>query len=216
VNRNEAAALLSAVAALWPHSNLGPDPEVTVSLWAELLSAVDLAEATEAVKELAVSGREHAPPPGVVLRTAVERAEDVPAWGEAWEEIVRLLRRRGTYWGPGGTPGAPPEDVFSHPAIARFAIPAWRELALAPGPGAPGFGTHYAQTRDAYNAIRGRRVYDRGLAVIGAPRRRALGRLDPDAALGGRFSGHGERADSPVALEPGPRPARAGRATPRP
>lgn len=157
----------------WPHSNLGANLSDTIDHWHSVLSGIDNDTAQCALLELVVSGREHAPSAGAVARQAADRETDVPDWDEAWRECAHLLKR----WSP-AYPGreVPPAEAFSHPAVAAFAIPAWRELALGPAPGTRDHGTFYAQQREAYKAISARASRGAALQLVGAPRRRELER----------------------------------------
>jgi hypothetical protein len=162
VTREEVVRLLLAVRMVWPHSSLGEDPNQVINLWFSFFETVPLREAEEAVKEMAVS-RDHAPGPGILLRSVMERANDAPDWDVAWEELRRLIRSRGSWSKPR------PED-FSHLALAAFALPAWEELCRGPAEGTSGFGTHYAQQREAYGALRNRATRDLALLAVSAPR----------------------------------------------
>lgn len=174
----ETAMVLEGVRVLWPHSKLGDNPELVLRTWQRLLRDIDYGEVEAAISELAASGREQAPLPGIVLKTVGERRIDSPDWDEAWLCIDRLIRRYGYM-------RVPPTEAFSHPLVAAFARPAWRELCTGPAPGTDDHGTHYAQQRDAYRALRARQQRDTGLDHIGAPRRRATARkLDFAAAIG--------------------------------
>lgn len=160
--------LVAGVQALWPHIALADD---TPGVWHSLLEPFELADAEQAVRELAVQGREFPPPVGVLVKALADRATDIPEWDEAWAEIHRLIRRYGSY-------ELPPEDAFSHPVIAAFARPAWQELCMGPAPGTDGHPTHEAQQREAYKAMRARASRDTALTAVAAPRRSTLRRLD--------------------------------------
>ena len=163
--------MLAVVRMMWPHSNLGDDAVAIVGLWHSLLERFDAGDVEAAVRELAASGREHAPPVGLVVKTLAERATDAPEWDETWSEVHRLIARFGSY-------RVPPEDEFSHPIVAAFARPAWRELCMAPAPGTGGHGTHEAQQREAYKAMRARLGRDGALVALGAPRPGSRRRLE--------------------------------------
>jgi hypothetical protein len=164
----ETAQVLAIVRMLWPHSNLG-EPRETLKLWHSFLHGFPAGDVEAAVRELAATGREHAPLVGVVVKTVTERVTDLPDWDEAWADIDRLIRSHGSYRIPA------PGD-FEHPLIAAFAIPAWTELCTGPAPGTNGHGTHYAQQRDAYRAMRGRLERGAALDAVAASRRRPLPR----------------------------------------
>jgi hypothetical protein len=153
----------------WPHSNLGPDARTIVAYWHSILHDFGANEIEETVKELIMSGRQHAPSAGDVAKLAVERRSLAPDWDEVWQEIDRLRWRYHPAF-PGRE--VPPPERFSHPLIADFALPAWRELCLAPAPGTKDYGTFHAQTRDAYKALAARSQRSVALHAVGAPRRR--------------------------------------------
>jgi hypothetical protein len=183
VSADETVDLISAVRLLWPHSFLGGDDREVVLTWHGMLRDADAAEALAAVQELAAEGRDHAPPVGVVVKRVAERRSGLPEWDQAWEEMDTVIRRIGSSrpWRL--------ED-FSHPAIAAFAVPAQKELCLGPAPGTSGFGTHYAQQREAYKALAGRTERDARNALVGVRREPLEGgglrRLDFSSAVPSR------------------------------
>lgn len=177
----EVSNVLAMVRMLWPHSNLGDDPKAVAAVWHSMLVKTEAADVEATVRELAQTGREHAPPVGVIVSRLAERQTDAPDWDEAWEEIDRLKWR---FHPAFPDRSVPPADRFSHPLIAAFAIPAWRELCLGPAPGTGDFGTFYAQQREAYRAMRARSERSVGLGVVGAPRLRGdLRPVDPSRHL---------------------------------
>lgn len=176
----EAAAIVTAVRLLWPHSNLGEDERGVVAMWAKMLEGVDYASADAALMELAV-GREHAPPVGVVVERAVDRALNLPGWDEVWPELERLAL--GSVM-PDGRKRIPAPGEFSHPFVAGFARERWRMLCPLPG-ASDDIATLRAQLRDAYRAAAGRHARDAALAALGAERRPVL----PSAVVGALASG---------------------------
>jgi hypothetical protein len=170
----EACRLVAVVQAIWPHQRLATE---TPKVWHPLLEGFTLADAEASVRELAAEGREWPPPVGVIVKTLADRATEIPEWDEVWHEVHGLIRRYGSY-------RLPPEEAFSHPVVAAFARPAWQELCAAPAAGTNGHGTHKAQQREAFKALRARAQRDTGLAAIGAPRRAGLRRLQGGARLG--------------------------------
>lgn len=75
---SETSLVLEVVRLFWPHSNLGDDPRRVLVVWSELLAPFERRTVEVAVRQLAESGREHAPPPGVVV-AAVRQREALPA-----------------------------------------------------------------------------------------------------------------------------------------
>jgi len=170
VTRQDVAAMLMVVRREWPHSNVAAEGiEATVEHWLSVLSATDATAARAALLEMVASEREHAPRPGLIVQAAAARAVDVPDFDEAWEEIGRLMMRHNPAF-PGRE--QPPAAAFSHPAVAAFALPAWRELYRGPAPGTNGYGTHYAQQREAWRAMAARSVRAEANWAVGAPRKR--------------------------------------------
>lgn len=180
MTRGEVVQTMAVVRQSWPHSDIDRgDPAAALELWFAVLRGVEFMEAEAAIYELLASGREHAPPVGVIVKTVARRRDASPDWDEAWAEAQRMIRRRGMY-------DPPAADDFSHPMIGAFAVRAWSELCLGPAEGTNGFGTHYAQQREAYAAMRGRAQRDASLGLVGAPRRRGeLKRLDMTAITEG-------------------------------
>lgn len=172
MTREQTGQVLAIVRMVWPHSNLGGDAGQVVGLWHSFLESFAMDDIEGAVRELAASGREHAPPVGVVAQTAAARASDLPEWDQAWAEVDRLIRRF-------GYANVPPDEAFSHRLIAMWARPAWKELCSGPAPGTNGHGTHHAQQREAFKAMRARVTRDVGLAALNAPRTSTLKRLPP-------------------------------------
>jgi hypothetical protein len=181
MTRADTSRTIAIVRMEWPHSNLGPDAQQVVAYWHSILHDFDTAEVEAAVKELIVSGLKFAPTAGDVAKLTVERRSPHPDWDQAWGEIDRLRWR----YHP-GFPGreTPPPERFSHPLIAAFALPAWKELCLGPAPGTKDFGTFYAQQREAWKALAARSERGVALAAVGASRRRGeLERPDWSRAL---------------------------------
>lgn len=182
MTREETAAVVGVVRMLWPHSNLGGSPNEVIGIWQSFLESYGSKEVEEAVRQLAADGREFAPPVGLVVKTIAERTLSMPEWDEAWTEIDRLKK----YWNP-AFPGreTPPLERFSHPAIAAFALPTWREICRGPAPGTDGYGTFYAQLREAWKARAARDERGVALAAVGAQHRPGLQRPDYLKALPG-------------------------------
>jgi hypothetical protein len=180
VTLEDTKRILAVVRMLWPHSNLGHPGEAT-RVWHMMLERLDTADVEAAVKALATAGREHAPPVGVIVQAVCEHVTDAPDWDTAWRDIDRLIRRHGSY-------RVPAADAFCHPLVAAFAVPAWKELCAGPAPGTREHGTHYAQQREAYRAMRARAQRGVALEAVGAGRSRrvprGLGDVLADAAPG--------------------------------
>lgn len=186
MTKGEVATVLGTVRMAWPHSKLSAGNETAAQLvdfWHSMLEPYPAALVEEALREMVAGGREHAPLIGSIVAVVSERVVDAPEWDQAWAEVVGLVHRFGSY-------RVPPVEAFSHEAVAAFAIPAWTELCMGPAPGTNGYGTHVAQQREAYKALRARATRDVGLHVLGAPRARSgeLRRLSPAELLPGAGS----------------------------
>lgn len=171
MTREQTATVLAVVRLLWPHSNLGGDPQEVVGIWHSMLATADHRAVEAAVRELAAAGREHAPPVGVIVRTLAEREQNLPDWDEVEAEVRRAVR---SYRPPRGADpyGVPPAEHWSHPAIAQFMDAAWDEWRFS----LEGDRTFLAQQREAYKALRARAERTGSLALVGAPRRQQLRR----------------------------------------
>lgn len=178
MTRDETGTVLAVVRLLWPHSNMGGNPSEVVGIWHRMLGECDTADVEDAVRELAASGREHAPLVGVVLKAIADREADAPDWDEVEAEVLRVIacyrppRDEDPY-------SAPPVGYWSHPAIAQFMAGAWDEWRMS----TEGDRTFRAQQREAYKALRVRAERAGSLALAGAPRRRSLEKPDYAAAL---------------------------------
>jgi hypothetical protein len=174
MTREQTAGVVAMIRVLWPHSQLGGDPAAVLGVWHAMLGDLDVNDAEAAVRELAAQGREHAPPAGVVVKTAAERATEAPEWDEARAEILTAVRRyRPSRDEAMRDPYAPPPDSYwSSPLLAQFMDGAWNEWRAA----AEGDGTFNAQHREAWKALAARAGRRAALSVVGAPRRRDLER----------------------------------------
>jgi hypothetical protein len=151
------------VSAMWPHSRL---PKATIAHWYDLLGDQEADTVLAAVKEFAVEGREFPPTAGMILARLADGADRPPDWDEALVEILRMVRRHGSY--------RPPEvGEWSHPVLARFMEPCWKEWCMS----AEGDTTFLAQQRNAYQATRDRAQRHRNLTLVGAPALPALKRV---------------------------------------
>lgn len=161
MTRTEARKLLSTIVAIWPRVE---QPDNAPAVWQVVFDAVPYEAADAALKEWIAEGHAWPPSASELLAKVTERETDVPDFEEAWRETLKLIPRVHSH-------ETPIPDQFSHPVIAAWAIPAWKELRMGPAEGVNGFGTHYAQQREAYRAIAGRLKRGVSLALVGAPRR---------------------------------------------
>lgn len=124
---------MAIVRTLWPHSVLGPDPEVALATWEAMLADATAAEVSDALHKLAADGREHAPPVGVIAHAvAVARQSVAPGFDDFGEIKMRTLGRAMAHdlYRPNGR--FSPEDTALavaimqahgvHEAVLRFVV----------------------------------------------------------------------------------------------
>lgn len=154
MTHSEMIDLATEVMAMWPHQRL---PKATIAHWYDLLGDQDAADVRSVVKSFAAQGREFPPTAGMVLARLAEGTDPVPEWDQAVHEILRLVRRHGSY-------RPPTADEWSHPVLARFMEPSWQEWCMS----RDGDTTFLAQQRNAYQALRERDQRVRTFELVGA------------------------------------------------
>ena len=129
MKKSEIVKLILATGTMWPHWKAPEQPDtldLAVGTWHVVLEDIPEGLAFAALHSLAASGREFAPPVGVIRQTAVQlsiraRGEECPGIDQAWTEVQTQIRRFGYQH--------PPD--WSHDAIERaVAAFGWRELCL--------------------------------------------------------------------------------------
>jgi hypothetical protein len=91
----EIGQVLAAVKLSWPHSSLGDDLELAIATWHRVLGGYRLGEIFATVDRLAISGRDHAPAPGVVVNAIErERQGEPPSFEDAYDAMWRALPQR--------------------------------------------------------------------------------------------------------------------------
>lgn len=186
---SEVTKLVAVVNLLWPHSRIGDDLQGTVAVWQEMLGDQSYSDAEKAIQGIAASGRNQAPPVGVVLATIIDRSTRLPDWDQVETEVLRMIRsyrpkRDRAMRDPYAQPL--PED-WSHPVIAEYMTSdKWREWRE----GKPGDRTLVAQLRESYKATAERHIRNARNAAIGIPhpvpeipRGGGLIRMDPTRHL---------------------------------
>jgi len=135
----------AAIAVLWPHFDA---PPATFALGQRLLGPMDARAVAAAIEQLALEGREFAPPLGLVARRAHElvrevHGERVPDAAQALHEVYDRIARVGFY-------GIP---TWSHPAIgaAVEAMGGWPSTCRDDNPEA--YRAHFLRV---YDTVRGR------------------------------------------------------------
>jgi hypothetical protein len=182
VDSVEALAALGEMASTREHA---PNPAQVVAAIAERSGA--LPGWDEVQDEILRAIRFYRPPmEWYCIRCGADVVLVDDAWGHAMapeEEHVpeRRAKRSDPY-------AAPPEEYWSHPAIARFMEHSWDEWRMAPEPAAPGmkgqWGTFNAQQRDAWVALASREQRRAAGELLGVQQKRiesvgVLKRLDP-------------------------------------
>ena len=136
----QVTALLGVIAAAHPDRFEITDERIDV--YADLLADLDITDLKAATRQhLATSPH---PPTIADLRRGCAQvsAPAMPAWGEAWRELLDQIGRVGSY----GTPSWSSPVVAE--AVRRFGP--WRELCAME---IDDTATHRAQFRDMYNAV---------------------------------------------------------------
>jgi hypothetical protein len=136
----QVTALLGVIAAAHPDRFEITDERIDV--YADLLADLDITDLKAATRQhLATSPH---PPTIADLRRGCAQvsAPAMPAWGEAWRELLDQIGRVGSYAAPS----------WSHPVIAEAVrqFGPWREVCAMEIDQTP---TNRAQFRDVYNAV---------------------------------------------------------------
>ena len=91
MTREEVADLLEVADKLWSHSNLVTgDLEQTIKTWHAVLEPLPASVVQDALVDMARTGREHAPGPGVVFATARLRSGPAPL---SFDDMQKWLSR---------------------------------------------------------------------------------------------------------------------------
>jgi hypothetical protein len=140
VTREELDQCFATLVAAWPHFD--PNPQ-TFELAERLLMPLPFAVVGAAIAEFALTGREFAPPIGLLARRSHElaaeaRGDHLPDADEALTEVYEQLARVGIYRTP----------TWSHPAIAATiaAFGGWEQVCLNDNPEA--FRAHFMRLYD--------------------------------------------------------------------
>jgi len=126
MKKTEVLKLVTVTKTLWPNwkaSESADELALVVDTWHAIIDDVPADLALAAIHALSASGREFAPPVGVVRQKALALVDDTPDVDLAWGEVRRSAQYRGYAAGP---------PDWSHPAIAA-AVDAigWRDLCLS-------------------------------------------------------------------------------------
>jgi hypothetical protein len=168
VNEREYAVVTARVAQFWPHSAW---PVATCHGAESLLLDLPARVVVAAVEQLAVEGREFAPPPGLVRqRACVLLADPMPDADRALAEVNAAVRNPGAYGHP----------VWSHPAVGATvdAMGGWQAVCASENPDA--FRAHFLKI---YGTVA---VRETARVAMPDSVRQVMGELDlrADRALG--------------------------------
>ena len=166
MTREEFTNVQQLQVALWPHSRQQPSGEhmeVVYELWRWLTYA----EAVEALKALAADGREHAPPPGVVVAKASERRDGgTVEFDQVWEVFERANRLGAFHEVPHPDARARLEADTS-PEVLAFVQRHYRDYAMSGGSDGDPVGVVRKQLRDLWEQRKGRRESEAAHGLIG-------------------------------------------------
>jgi hypothetical protein len=129
VNHQETAQLIAVVIHLWPTVPWRNDePGPLAVTWQVVLADVTLTEAQAVVVDVARTGAQFPPTPGVIAKTVLDgrdraRGTMVPDADQAWAEVQAGISSHGFVNGP---------PAWSHPAVEGcVAAITWRELCMS-------------------------------------------------------------------------------------
>lgn len=143
MNRREwAAEVMPRITANWPRH---PLPDLSAAKFFRDLEHLDVTTVVAAVEALHAAGREFPPTSAHILGEIADQTEDAPAFPEAWQMILRAIRRVGSR-----NPQGVIDALAAQPAVAELAS---RLDIRALGMADEGDTTWYAQARENYNAV---------------------------------------------------------------
>ena len=128
MKKSEVLKLVTVTKTLWPSWKGGDSPEelsLVVDAWQAILDDIPPDLALAAVRSLATSGREFAPPVGVIRQKALQLVSAAtggvaPDVDEAWAEVRLAASSRGYMAG---------QPEWSHPAVgAAVRSIGWKDL----------------------------------------------------------------------------------------
>ena len=128
MKKTEVLKLVTVTKTLWPNwkgADTADELALAVDTWQAILDDIPTDLALAAVRSLATSGREFAPPVGVIRQKAVQLVSaatggNAPDVDEAWAEVRHATSSRGYMAG---------QPDWSHPAIAAAVHSiGWKDL----------------------------------------------------------------------------------------
>jgi hypothetical protein len=164
MKRSEWLELVELIGNLWPGHAYPPG---TVAAGWEMVQGLDAGEVRAAVMRESATKREFPPPVGALRADVAELADDAPAWGAVWNEIMVRIVEVGYYADLTEDGNLVREGVlttWTHPLIGGLVkMVGWKELCTAP---LSELRTFEAQCRNKYEAIARRRLEDAGYAGL--------------------------------------------------
>lgn len=143
MNGEEATAFLLGITGNWPHAKM---PSETLDLWQTVLGTLDYDEAVATLWE-EFGDSEFPPAPLALSKRAMSRRRGPAVTAE---DLVAELQSKIASVGYTGHP------EWSHPAIAEYVRTEGGWIAVCQGskaPGAPEYGTYYAQMRNRMRVL---------------------------------------------------------------
>lgn len=94
MNEKEFLAISSVIKAAYPNQGIMPSKE-SLDVWYGMLKDLDYVPVRNAVQEIIATSK-YAPSIAEIREKATQRVtEQVPEWGDAWEEVLKAIRRYG-------------------------------------------------------------------------------------------------------------------------
>lgn len=94
MNEKEFLAISSVIKAAYPNQGIMPSKE-SLDVWYGMLKDLDYVPVRNAVQEIIATSK-YAPSIAEIREKATQRVtEQVPEWGDAWEEVLKAIRRHG-------------------------------------------------------------------------------------------------------------------------
>lgn len=94
MNEKEFLAISSVIKAAYPNQGIMPSKE-SLDVWYGMLKDLDYVPVRNAVQEIIATSK-YAPSIAEIREKATQRVtEQVPEWGDAWEEVLKAIRKHG-------------------------------------------------------------------------------------------------------------------------
>lgn len=176
MTRDEFFAAQEAMIAFWPHSRRAPRGEhfeAVFMLW----QGLEYGEAVDALRALAAEGREHAPPPGAVVRKVAEMrgAGGEGGFDDVWD-CLRAANRLGAFRHPRDELARRRLEAAHRPEVVAFAERHYRDYAMSGGADGDPVGVVRAQLRALWEQGQVSRRDGAAFELAGMPRLRRADR----------------------------------------